>query len=86
VAAAKRVCFLYIAQHHQVWHSLSVAVAMARRWPTIKVEIATTTQDLLDYAAGLVADLGGAPIEFVLLPPAWLRHFGGAARRPRRRC
>lgn len=79
MATAKRVCFLYIAQHHQVWHSLSVAVAMARRWPAIKVEIATTTPDLLEYAEGLVAELGGAAIEFVLLPPAWLRRFSNGA-------
>jgi hypothetical protein len=83
VAAAKRVCFLYIAQHHQVWHSLSVAVAMARRWPTIKVEIVATTQELLDYVAGLLADLGGAPIELVLLPPGWLRRFGKGGAPPK---
>ncbi|WP_184718844.1 glycerophosphotransferase [Caulobacter sp.] len=79
MAAAKRVCFLYIAQHHQVWHSLSVAVAMARRWPGVKVEIAATTPDLLAYVESLLADLGGAPIELVLLPPAWLRSLGRGA-------
>ncbi len=79
MAAAKRVCFLYIAQHHQVWHSLSVAVAMARRWPGVKVEIAATTSDLLGYVESLLADLGGAPIELVLLPPAWLRSLGRGA-------
>ncbi|WP_297507926.1 hypothetical protein [uncultured Caulobacter sp.] len=25
----ERVCFLYIARHHQVWHGPSVAAAMA---------------------------------------------------------
>lgn len=79
MAAAKRVCFLYIAQHHQVWHSLSVAVAMARRWPSVKVEIAATTSELLGYVESLLADLGGAPIELVLLPPAWLRRIGHGA-------
>lgn len=83
MAAAKRVCFLYIAQHHQVWHSLSVAVAMARRWPAIKVEIAATTPELIDYVAGLIAELGGAPIELVLLPPAWLRRLGGGGAPPK---
>ncbi|AVQ02845.1 glycerophosphotransferase [Caulobacter segnis] len=79
----KRVCFLYIAQHHQVWHSLSVAVAMAREWPDLKVEIAATTRELLDYVSGLLAELGGAPIALVLLPPAWMRRFGGGGAPPK---
>lgn len=53
---------------------------MARLWPNIKVEIAATTPELLDYIASLLSDLGGADIELVLLPPAWLRRLaeGGA--------
>lgn len=81
--AEKRVCFLYIAQHHQVWHSLSVAVVMARTWPELKVEIAATTRELLDYVSGLLAELGGAPIVLVLLPPSWLRRFGGGGAPPK---
>ena len=81
--AKKRVCFLYIAQHHQVWHSLSVAVAMARGWPDLKVEIAATTQELLDYVAGLLKELGGAPIALVLLPPAWMRRLSGGGAPPK---
>lgn len=81
--AENRVCFLYIAQHHQVWHSLSVAVAMARGWPGLKVEIAATTQELLDYVSGLLAELGGAPITLVLLPPSWMRHLGGGGAPPK---
>lgn len=77
MARAKRVCFLYIAQHHQVWHSLSVAVAMAKLWPHIQVEIAATTPELLDYVSSLLSELGGADIKLVLLPPAWLRRLGG---------
>ena len=83
MAAAKRVCFLYIAQHHQVWHSLSVAVAMARRWPNIQVEIAATTPEVVDYVAGLLEEVGGAPIELALLPPAWLRRFGRGGSPPK---
>lgn len=83
MAKAKRVCFLYIAQHHQVWHSLSVAVAMAKLWPHIKVEIAATTPELLDYVSGLLSDLGGADIKLVLLPPAWLRRLGGGGAPPK---
>jgi len=81
--AQKRLCFLYIAQHHQVWHSLSVAVAMARGWPELKIEIAATTRELLDYVSGLLAELGGAPIELVLLPPAWMRRFAGGGAPPK---
>ena len=83
MAEAKRVCFLYIAQHHQVWHSLSVAVAMARLWPHIKVEVAATTPELLDYVSSLLSELGGADIALVLLPPNWLRRLGGAGAPPK---
>ena len=68
-----RVCFLYIAQTHQILHSLPIAIAMARGWPDVEVEIAATTQDHLDYVRGLLDELGGAPIVSRLLPPAWLR-------------
>ncbi|PZR36981.1 glycerophosphotransferase [Caulobacter segnis] len=81
--AETRVCFLYIAQHHQVWHSLSVAVAMARGWPRLRVEIAATTRELLDYVASLLKELGDAPITLVLLPPAWMRRFGGGGAPPK---
>ena len=33
MSARPRVCFLYIAQKHQVLHSLSIAHALARGWP-----------------------------------------------------
>ena len=32
---AKKVCFLYIAQTHQILHSLSIAIELARNWPSI---------------------------------------------------
>lgn len=68
-----KVCFLYIAQTHQILHSLPIAVALAKGWPGLEVEIAATTQDHLDYARQLLSALGGAPIASRLLPPAWLR-------------
>lgn len=68
-----KVCFLYIAQTHQILHSLPIAVALAKGWPGLEVEIAATTQDHLDYARQLLDALGGAPIASRLLPPAWLR-------------
>ena len=42
MSARPRVCFLYIAQKHQVLHSLSIAHALARGWPDIEVENAAT--------------------------------------------
>ncbi|WP_423752943.1 hypothetical protein [Caulobacter vibrioides] len=60
MANAKRVCFLSIAQHHQVWHSLSVAVVMTRGWPDIGVEMAATTRGRLDRVSSLLRRLGGA--------------------------
>ncbi|WP_425999736.1 glycerophosphotransferase [Caulobacter sp. DWR1-3-2b1] len=72
-ASRPKVCFLYIAQTHQILHSLPIAVALARGWPGLEVEIAATTQDHLDYARQLLDALGGAPIASRLLPPAWLR-------------
>jgi len=68
-----KVCFLYIAQTHQILHSLPIAVALARGWPGIEVEIAATAQEHLDYVRSLVESLGCAPIAMRLLPPAWLR-------------
>ena len=70
-----RVCFLFIAQTHQILHSLPIAVALARGWPDVEVEIAATTAEHLDYVRGLLAQLGGAPITSRLLPPSWLRNL-----------
>ena len=72
-ASRPKVCFLYIAQTHQILHSLPIAVALAKGWPELEVEIAATTQDHLDYARQLLDAVGGAPIASRLLPPAWLR-------------
>ena len=68
-----RVCFLYIAQTHQILHSLPIAIALAREWPDIDVHIATTTQEHLDYVRGLLEALKVPPITSRLLPPIWLR-------------
>jgi hypothetical protein len=66
----RRLCFLYIAQIHQVLHSLSVAVELARRSPELSVEVVAATPGHLTYARNLVARLGGAPIRFRLLAGA----------------
>ena len=74
-APVARVCFLYIAQAHQVLHSLSVAVALARERPDIQVDVAATDPVVLDYARLVVSLLGHAPIHWRLLGPSWLRAF-----------
>ena len=68
-----KVCFLYIAQTHQILHSLPIAIALAREWPDVEVHIATTTQEHLDYVRGLLEVLKVPPIHSRLLPPRWLR-------------
>lgn len=73
-----RVGFLYIAQSHQVLHSISVAVALARNRPDVEVHVLSTHDESLTYAKEIVAGLGGAPIVWSLLGPGWLR----AAHRP----
>ncbi len=73
VGARRRICFLYIAQPHQIPHSLPVAVALARGWPDLEVDVAGVTPEHLTFASEGVARLGGAPIRMRLLGPAWLR-------------
>ncbi len=82
---AQKVCFLYIAQAHQILHSLPIAVELARGWPQIQVELAATSQGQLDYAEDALTRLGGAPISKRLLGPSWLRavRLGGSATPPK---
>lgn len=72
-APSGKVCFLYIAQIHQILHSLPIAIELARGWPEIEVHLAATSQAHLDYIDDALARLGGAPVRKVLLGPAWLR-------------
>uniref|UniRef100_B0T2J8 Glycerophosphotransferase n=1 Tax=Caulobacter sp. (strain K31) TaxID=366602 RepID=B0T2J8_CAUSK len=83
--ARLKVCFLYIAQTHQILHSLPIAIALARGWPDIDVHIATTTQEHLDYVRRLLELLNVPPIPSRLLPPAWLRdlRLKGASTPPK---
>ncbi|MFZ0267498.1 glycerophosphotransferase [Caulobacter sp.] len=73
--ARPSVCFLYIAQTHQILHSLPIAIALAKGWPEIDVQIATATQEHLDYVRALLAALNVPPIPAHLLRPAWLRRL-----------
>jgi hypothetical protein len=74
----RKVCFLYIAQSHQILHSLPIAIELARAWPQFEVHVAATSQAHLDDIESILGRLGGAPIRSRLLGPAWLR-----ALRPR---
>jgi len=38
-----RVCFPYVAELHQVFHSLPIAAELALRHPSIEVRVACTT-------------------------------------------
>ena len=52
--APLRVCFTYIAQLHQILHSLPIAAALARRHPGIEVHVAARTGAHLRFAQRLV--------------------------------
>lgn len=69
----KSICFLYIAQAHQVLHSLTVALELARLFPQLEVEIATTTEGNRKYITKLARRLGGPEVRVRLLGPACLR-------------
>jgi hypothetical protein len=69
----RKICFLFIAQPHQVLHSLPIALALARGWPELEVEIVATSQTQLDYVADLIARLDAPPLPQRLLGPSWLR-------------
>lgn len=77
-----RVCFLYIAQSHQVLHSISVAVSLARRRPDVEVHVAATNEDSLAYARSIAGGLEPAPLTWTLLGPSWLRGIHGARKTP----
>ncbi len=72
-APAPKVCFLYIAQTHQILHSLPIAIELARNWPQFDVHLAATSQAHLDYIDEALAQLGDAPLTTTLLGPKWLR-------------
>lgn len=77
-----RVCFLYIAQKHQVLHSLSAAVELARRRADIAVDVVATTPAVLDFARSIAERLGGAPITWRVLGQRglqWAIRLNGAA-------
>ncbi len=72
-APAPKICFLYIAQTHQILHSLPIAIELARNWPRFEVHLAATSQAHLDYIDAALKQLGDAPLTRRLLGPKWLR-------------
>jgi len=63
-----RVCFPYIAQRHQILHSLPIAAAMARQFPHVEVHVASARTDNLDYAAALARrHAADAPLHYTAL-------------------
>ena len=47
-APAPTICFLYIAQTHQILHTPPIAIERARNWPQFDVHPAATSQAHLD--------------------------------------
>jgi hypothetical protein len=70
-----KICFLYIAQTHQILHSLPIALELARNWPQFDVQLVATAQAHLNYIDDVMARLGGGPLTTRLLGPGWLRNF-----------
>lgn len=71
-----RICFVYIAQLHQMMHSLPIAAALAKRHPEVSVHIAGTPRHI-DTARSLIRDhAGDAPLVFdPLYVPAEVRLY-----------
>jgi hypothetical protein len=73
---ASTVCFLFIAQPHQMLHALPTAVRLADLRPDLRIELRVATEDHQAYARELLAALGaGARLPVHLLGPAWLRRL-----------
>ncbi|NKF21023.1 sensor domain-containing protein [Solimonas sp. C16B3] len=63
-AARARVCFSYIAQEHQIPHSLPIAVALAQDHPDVDVHIAGAPRQL-SFARSMLDARGiQAPLQF----------------------
>ncbi len=68
VAARPQVCFLFIAQRHQMLHGVSLAVELARSG-MVDVHAAVATRSHFDYLQRLVRALGGARLTYHRLWP-----------------
>jgi hypothetical protein len=66
--ARPQVCFLFIAQRHQMLHGVSLAVELARSG-MVDVHAAVATRGHFDYLQRLVRALGGAHLTYHRLWP-----------------
>lgn len=73
--ARPRVCFLFIAQTHQILHSLPIAVELAKHWPQFDVELLASDPEHLAYMDEIQRKLGAPPLKSRLLGPKWLREL-----------
>lgn len=77
-----KVSFLYIAQLHQVLHSLPIAAELARRHTDIEVRVASPTEAPLAYARELLRRWApDAPLGFDRLRMSPVDHLRLATRR-----
>ncbi|NVN37031.1 sensor domain-containing protein [Komagataeibacter swingsii] len=68
------ILFPYIAQPHQEFHSLPIALEMARLYPEIKVHVASLTQERDSRIRRLSRHYPESPVHFDILHlPSWLR-------------
>ncbi|WP_139231733.1 hypothetical protein [Azotobacter beijerinckii] len=70
-ATRPRICFPYIAQVHQIFHSLPIAAALAQRYPDIEVHIAGSRHNLRLARRLLRDQAGSAPLHFDQLYHPW---------------
>ncbi len=77
-APGLRVLFLYLAQPHQVPHSLPLAIEMARQHREVEVTIATTTAAQQAVARRIAEAYGDSPLQWVdLKVPRLAQWLGG---------
>jgi hypothetical protein len=80
-----RICFLFVAQLHQMLHGLTIAAELARS-ADIDVHVMSSSEANLAYARRLIAALGDPPVTFALAGPSVLRRlsdWAGAATPPK---
>jgi hypothetical protein len=75
------ICFLFIAQLHQMLHGLTIAAKLAN-FADMDIHVMSSNAANLAYARRLVAALGNPSISFSLAGPAVLRRICALAGEP----